>query len=125
MEFLDSSRPKLLLLLKDPSLAQVLIYNLTRDGFDVICIENTFEALQRIGVLSPDIALVQIESPDELMQFIAVLGHNSGPRRARIMVIGPPHPGYSEGALAAGIDDWLRTPFSLPMLTQRIRQLLA
>jgi DNA-binding response OmpR family regulator len=116
--------PKVLVLFKEALLAQVLEYNLSREGFAVA----TLVAAEAVGAWvvgehSADVVLLQLHSATEDALQVC-LDHRQGGRQARILVLGPDDPGGMAAALAAGVDDWLTTPFSVRELVRRLRQLL-
>src|SRR5262245_49626438 len=124
MSFVEFGLPKVMLLFEEGSLAQVLKARLNHEGFGVTCLPAS-EGACWPEVIWPDIVLVQQQSAsDKGLQFLSQLAKKPGIRPARIMVLGPGDQRDLERAFAAGIDDWLRTPFSVQTLVALLRQLL-
>jgi two-component system phosphate regulon response regulator PhoB len=116
--------PTVLVLFQETALAQVLEYNLSREGFAVATLAAA-EAVEAwvVGAHPADIVLLQLHSATEDALQVC-LGHRRSARPARILVLGPDDPSGMAAALAAGVDDWLTTPFSVRELVRRLRQLL-
>src|SRR5262245_33116561 len=110
MSLLNPGMPKVLVLFKEAALAQVIEYNLTREGFAVTTLPATLEGAGSIREHPSDAVLLQLQSPSEEV-LRACLECRQGAGRVRIMVLGPDDPSNIAAAFAAGVDDWLTTPF--------------
>ncbi|MGZ4680019.1 MAG: response regulator transcription factor [Ilumatobacteraceae bacterium] len=116
---MSKSRLRVLIVEDDPGVRQALERGLDRSGFTSTAVATAAEALR---VEHHDIALVDLGLPDgdgvELCQQLRA----SYPERPIIVVTGRHDELDVIDALDAGADDYVTKPFSLAVLTARIRR---
>ena len=113
------TRPRVLIVEDEPGVRQALERGLDRDGFETNAVAVAGEALR---VDDHDIALIDLGLPDgdgvELCRELRA----RHPQRPIVVVTGRCDELDIVDALEAGADDYVTKPFSLAVLTARIRR---
>jgi DNA-binding response OmpR family regulator len=116
---MPSTQPKVLIVEDEPGVRHALQRGLAQGGFDTTAVAVAREAL---GVDDHDVALVDLGLPDgdgvELCKELRA----RHPDRPIIVVTGRRDEVDVVDALDAGADDYVTKPFSLAVLTLRIRR---
>ena len=116
---MSSTQPNVLIVEDEAGVRQALERGLAQSGFDVTAVSAASEAL---AVDDHDIALVDLGLPDgdgvELCRELRA----RHPDRPIIVVTGRRDELHVVDALDAGADDYVTKPFSLAVLTLRIRR---
>ena len=115
----SSARPRVLIVEDDAGVRQGLERGLARAGFETIAVAVASEALR---VADHDIALVDLGLPDSDGVDLCRQLRARDPLRPIIVVTGRQEELDVVDALDAGADDYVTKPFSLAVLTARIRR---
>jgi len=110
----------------EPDILELVQYNLTRDQYDVTCVESGEEALAQVHATPPDLIVLDLMLPgvDGLEVCRALKRH---PHTAAIPVVILTARGEEADIVAGlelGADDYLTKPFSPRVLLARIRAVL-
>jgi DNA-binding response OmpR family regulator len=107
-------------------LADLLRFNLTREGYEVTVAANGAEALKKVHDLKPELVLLDIMVPQlngwEICRRIKQSPETRG--TAVIMVTGRVEEGDKVLGFEVGADDYVTKPFSIRELLARVRAVL-
>ncbi|TWT48264.1 response regulator [Botrimarina hoheduenensis] len=124
---LDSGRRKLLIVDDDQDLVDLLVDHFERDGrFDLRSVNNGFGAGMLIKEFRPDLVVLDIMLPDiNGMEVCQLVRSDSTMDSVKIICIsGMVEEDRIQQLRDAGADDFLKKPFDVDRLTQRVCQLL-
>ena len=124
---LDSGRRKLLIVDDDQDLVDLLVDHFERDGrFDVRSVNNGFGAGMQIKEFRPDLVVLDIMLPDiNGMEVCQLVRSDSSMDDVKIVCIsGMVEEDRIQQLRDAGANDFLKKPFDVDTLTQRVCQLL-
>ena len=124
---LDSGRRKLLIVDDDQDLVDLLVDHFERDGrFEVRSVNNGFEAGMMIKEFRPDLVVLDIMLPDiNGMEVCKLVRSDSTMDDVKIVCIsGMVEEDKIQKLREAGANDFLKKPFDVDALTQRVCQLL-
>ncbi|HUN81818.1 MAG TPA: response regulator [Phycisphaerae bacterium] len=128
LERLDSGKKRVLIVDDDEAIIEMLSDLLTRDGrFDVRTASNGFDAGAATKEFRPDILLLDFMLPD-INGNIVCQRVRSDPELENtkiIMVSGAVSPAEIESLRAAGADEFIKKPFDVMKLIDRMVELLA
>jgi two-component system, OmpR family, phosphate regulon response regulator PhoB len=120
------AKTKVLVVEDDRALAEVLVYNLNRAGYEVSHAMDGRDALQQARLRLPDVVLLDVMLPIlDGQEVCRQLRADSQTRGALIVMLTAKGEeadqlvGFSSGA-----DDYVTKPFSVPVLLERIKALL-
>ena len=110
----------------EPDILELVQYNLTREHYDVVCVESGEEALTQVSATPPDLIILDLMLPgvDGLEVCRTLKRH---PHTALIPVVMLTARGEEADIVAGlelGADDYLTKPFSPRVLLARIRAVL-
>jgi len=110
----------------EPDILELVQYNLTREHYDVVCVESGEEALTQVSATPPDLIILDLMLPgvDGLEVCRTLKRH---PHTALIPVVMLTARGEEADivvGLELGADDYLTKPFSPRVLLARIRAVL-
>ena len=118
--------PLLLMVEDDEDLADVLRYNLSRDGFEVQHVTTARDALAAAGARTPDLVLLDVMLPD--LSGVEVCRRLRGATATHelpiLMLTARGEEVDRVVGFEAGADDYVVKPFSVRELTLRVRALL-
>lgn len=128
---MSATDPTVLLVEDDPLVRGFLADNLIADGFSVVGAESLGEALRRLELAPPDVAVVDVCLPDgsglELLARVRAAG-NAGtrvdPALPMLVLSGRGEEIDRVRGFDRGADDYVVKPFSYPELRRRIEALL-
>lgn len=127
MDGLDSDKIRVLVVDDDPQIIEILVESLRQDGrFEVRTAQNAYDA----GVLSmefhPDVLTLDYLLPDFNGDVVCrSIRQNPGLASIKILVItGAAGPGEIDRLLEAGADDYMKKPFNIDEVIQRILTLV-
>lgn len=119
------SKSTVLIIEDDRSLAEVLSYNLKREGYDVLMASDGQDGLTQAQLKLPDVVLLDLMLPvTDGMEVCRRLRSDSTTRNIRILMLTAKAEesdqliGFSLGA-----DDYVTKPFSVKVLLERIKVL--
>jgi two-component system phosphate regulon response regulator PhoB len=120
------AREKILIVEDEPSLTDVLAYNLNREGYEAIVAHDGKEGLRKAQMLLPDLIILDIMLPSlgglEICKEL-----RASPTTAHIpvlMLTAKTEETDQVVGFAVGADDYVTKPFSVKVLLQRIKVLL-
>lgn len=120
------AREKILIVEDEPSLTDVLAYNLNREGYEAIVAHDGKEGLRKAQMLLPDLIILDIMLPSlgglEICKEL-----RASPTTAHIpvlMLTAKTEETDQIVGFAVGADDYVTKPFSVKVLLQRIKVLL-
>ncbi|MGA2504580.1 MAG: response regulator [Anaerolineales bacterium] len=114
---------KVLLIDDDEMLRKMTGILLSKQGFEVIAVENGAKGLQQLKVMLPDIILMDVMMPD-MDGFTACREIRANPATAHIPIIMLTALDNAENKVKGfegGADDYLSKPFEIAELTARIK----
>ena len=120
------AKAKVLVVEDDPSLLEVVAYNLTEAGYDVVTADDGNEGLAKARSQSPDLILLDVMMPG-LDGHDVCRGVRADPRtRDQLIVMVSARSQESDELVgfALGADDYVSKPFSMKVLLERIKALL-
>lgn len=124
---LDSGRRKLLIVDDDQDLVDLLVDHFERDGrFDIRSVNNGFGAGMQIKEFRPDLVVLDIMLPDiNGMEVCQLVRSDSTMDSVKIICIsGMVEEDRIQQLRDAGANDFMKKPFDVDALTQRVCQLL-
>lgn len=120
------SAEKIMVIEDEPDIVEVITYNLSREGFQVLSANDGEEGLDRTRDESPDLVLLDLMLPGldgvELCRRL-----KSEPRTRRIPIIMVTAKGDESDVvlgLGVGADDYIKKPFSPKELVARVKAVL-
>lgn len=120
------AKNKILIVEDEPSLVEVLTYNLQREGYEVAIAKEGREGLRKAQTLLPDLVLLDLMLPG-LSGLDICRELRASPRTANIailMLTAKSEETDQVVGFAVGADDYVTKPFSVKVLVQRIKVLL-
>jgi two-component system phosphate regulon response regulator PhoB len=117
---------KILLIEDEPSLTEVLAYNLQRDGYEVAVAHDGREGLNKAQRLIPDLIILDLMLPGMGGLEICRELRASKPTATIpiLMLTAKADEADQVVGLAMGADDYVTKPFSVKVLLQRVKVLL-
>ena len=110
----------------EPDILELVQYNLTREHYDVVCVESGEEALAQVSATPPDLIVLDLMLPGvDGLEVCRILKRD--PHTAAIPVVMLTARGEEADIVAGlelGADDYLTKPFSPRVLRARIRAVL-
>jgi DNA-binding response OmpR family regulator len=117
---------RILVIDDEPDILELVQYNLTREHYDVVCVESGEEALAQVQATPPDLIVLDLMLPGvNGLEVCRTLKRH--PRTAAIPVVMLTARGEEVDIVAGlelGADDYLTKPFSPRVLLARIRAIL-
>jgi len=120
------TQEKVLIVEDEPSLTEVLSYNLRREGYDVLVAHDGREGLRRAQTSLPNLVILDLMLPG-LGGLDVCRELRSSPATAQIpilMLTAKAEETDQVVGFAVGADDYVTKPFSVKVLLQRIKVLL-
>jgi DNA-binding response OmpR family regulator len=122
----SADKRKVLVVDDEKDLVDLITYNLTRSGFDVVCAHNGNDALELAGRDIPDLIILDLMLPG--MEGTEVARRLKGePKTAAIPIIMLTAKGEETDivvGLTLGADDYVTKPFSMKILLARMNSVL-
>jgi two-component system phosphate regulon response regulator PhoB len=119
------SKTRILIIEDERALAEVLVYNLTREGYETIVAHDGQEGLRKAQTLLPDLILLDLMLP--LMNGLEVCRElKAGERTKQILILmltAKAEETDQVVGFSLGADDYVTKPFSVKVLVQRIKAL--
>jgi len=110
----------------EPDILELVRYNLTREHYDVVCVESGEEALAQVSATPPDLIILDLMLPGvDGLEVCKILKQH--PPTAAIPVLMLTARGEEADMVAGlelGADDYLTKPFSPRVLLARLRAIL-
>jgi two-component system, OmpR family, alkaline phosphatase synthesis response regulator PhoP len=120
------AKQKLLVVDDEEDILELLRFNLTSEGFQVVCAPTGEEALERVKTDRPDLILLDLMLPGIDGLEVAKRLKNQADTRAIpiVMLTAKGEEGDIVKGLELGADDYMTKPFSRKVLAARIRAVL-
>ncbi len=120
------SKPKILVIEDESSLREILSYNLTREGYDVVTSADGQDGLKQAQNLIPDLVLLDLMLPrTDGLQVCRELRADPRTKRVRILMLTSMSEEVDEiVGFSMGADDYVTKPFKLKPLLHRVKALL-
>lgn len=120
------SKQKILVIEDERSLAEILTYNLSSEGFEVISAADGQEGLQRAERELPDLIVLDLMLPVvDGLQVCRQLRSNPRTQQIRILMLTARSEELDEiVGFTMGADDYVTKPFKMKPLIQRVKALL-
>jgi DNA-binding response OmpR family regulator len=115
---------RLLVVEDDAAISEPLVRALAREGHEVAHVENGAAALDRLATTAVDLVVLDIGLPDIDGVEVCRRARADRPRLAILMLTARSAELDEVHGLEAGADDYLTKPFSLSVLSARVRALL-
>ena len=120
------AKSKILIIEDEPSLSEVLAYNLQREGYEVVVAAEGKEGLRKAQMLLPDLVILDLMLPgmgglDICRQLRSSTKTGS---IAILMLTAKAEETDQVVGFAIGADDYVTKPFSVKVLLQRVKVLL-
>lgn len=122
----ESSDRSILIIEDDAAIAEVLDYNLTREGYKIQCCSDGVEGLRRAREWAPDLVILDLMLPSmNGIDICRELRSDRPTRRLGILMLTAKSDETDElTGFSVGADDYVTKPFSVKVLLQRVRVLL-
>ena len=115
---------KILLVEDDPHLAKGLLFNLEREGYEVLLVDNGLSALDQLREKDFDLIILDLMLPKMGGLEVARTIRETNTRFPILMLTAKSSRKDREIGLEAGADDYLTKPFHLPELLLRVKGIL-
>lgn len=119
-------KPKILIIEDERSLIDIMSYNLTNEGFDVLTASDGHEGLRRAQSAVPDLIVLDLMLPGiDGLQICRQLRSDPKTQNIRILMLTAKSEEVDEiVGFNMGADDYVTKPFKLKPLIHRIKALL-
>jgi two-component system, OmpR family, response regulator len=127
IDALDTGRRKILVVDDDPEIVELFVDVLDRDGrFDVKTAMSGYDAGMMTQEFNPDLIVLDYKLPDINGNIVCkTLRQNPNFERVKIIIVsGVVNPEEISELMKAGADDFVKKPFNIEKLIERITQLL-
>lgn len=120
------AKPKILVVEDDRSLASVLEYNLTGNGYDVVCAYDGSDALNQARLKLPDLVILDVMLPViDGIEVCKRLRAETATRNTPVIMLTAKSEETDELiGFTAGADDYVTKPYSVKVLLQRVKILI-
>jgi two-component system phosphate regulon response regulator PhoB len=119
------SKPRILIIEDERALTEVLVYNLTREGYETIVANDGQEGLRKAQTLLPELIILDLMLP--LMNGLEVCRELKAGERTRsiliLMLTAKAEETDQVVGFSLGADDYVTKPFSVKVLVQRLKAL--
>lgn len=127
MENSDTNKPKIIYAEDQESIARLVDFKLTKEGFDVILLNSGEKVVEKVVELKPVLILLDMMLPiKDGMTILEELKSNDEVKNIPVIMLSVQ--GAEQKVLQAfdsGAVDYIQKPFSTAELTTRIRKALA
>ncbi len=119
-------KPKILIIEDERSLIDIMSYNLTNEGFEVLAASDGLEGLRRAQSSAPDLIVLDLMLPSlDGLQICRQLRSDPKTQNTRILMLTAKSEEVDEiVGFNMGADDYVTKPFKLKPLIHRIKALL-
>jgi two-component system, OmpR family, phosphate regulon response regulator PhoB len=119
-------KPKLLIVDDEPAIADILVYNFSRENFEITTAADGRTALQRAATFQPDIVILDLMLPViDGLQVCRQLRSEPKTKHARILMLTAKGEETDEiVGFNMGADDYVSKPFRIKPLIERVKALL-
>lgn len=120
------AKQKILIIEDEPSLVDVLTYNLAKEGFEVTSARDGQDGLRRVEALLPDLVILDLMLPViDGLQVCRQIRSNPRTQHVRVLMLTARSEEVDEiVGFNMGADDYVTKPFKMKPLIHRIKALL-
>jgi two-component system phosphate regulon response regulator PhoB len=120
------AQEKILIIEDEPSLTEVLSYNLQREGYEVVIVHEGREGLRKAQTLLPSLLILDLMLPGlDGLEICRELRASSQTAHIPILMLTAKAEETDQiVGFAVGADDYVTKPFSVKVLLQRVKALL-
>jgi len=120
------SKPKLLIVEDEPSIQEVLVYNLKKEGFDVFVAMDGREGLRQVEAQRPDLVILDLMLPQiDGLEVCRQIRSQTRTQNTRVLMLTARSEETDEiVGFNMGADDYVTKPFKVKALVHRIKSLL-
>ncbi len=120
------SKPTLVIIEDEPELLEILHYNLSREGFEVLTASDGHDGLQQVQACLPDLVILDLMLPvlDGLEVCKRLRGDSATEQIPVLMLTAKGQELDEVTGFQMGADDYVTKPFKMQVLIQRIKALL-
>lgn len=120
------SKPRVLVVDDEPSISDVLVYNLTKENFEVATAADGQTAIQRAIVFQPELVILDLMLPVmDGLQVCRQLRSDPRTKNTRILMLTAKGDETDEiVGFNLGADDYVAKPFRIKPLIERVKALL-
>jgi two-component system phosphate regulon response regulator PhoB len=120
------AKGRILIVEDDPSLAEVLEYNLSQEGYDARLARDGQQGLREIRLRCPDLVILDLMLPMiEGLEVCRLLRADPSTQNVLVLILTARSEESDElVGFSVGADDYVTKPFSVKVLLQRINALL-
>lgn len=120
------SKPRILIVDDEPAIADVLVYNLAKENFDVATAADGRAALQKAAAFAPDLIILDLMLPViDGLQVCRQLRSDVKTKGVRILMLTAKGDETDEiVGFNLGADDYVAKPFRIKPLIERVKALL-
>jgi two-component system phosphate regulon response regulator PhoB len=117
------TKPKILIIEDDADLTEVLTYNLSRAGYEVLCARTGADGLRQARTALPDVVILDLMLPllDGLEVCRRLRADPSAADLLIVMLTAKAEETDQVVGLSLGADDYVTKPFSVRVLLERIK----
>jgi len=121
------AKKKILIAEDSPDLAYLLELSLKGGEYEIVTVRDGFEAVRTARKLAPDVILLDIMLPrQDGLQVCRLLKFDKAFKTIPIIIMtSMGNPGVEEEALKAGADAFMRKPFDIGALVDKVESLTA
>jgi two-component system phosphate regulon response regulator PhoB len=121
------SKQRILVVEDDDAIAEILMHNLTREGYEVECKEDGLEALNAALAHPPDLVVLDLMLPGmDGVEICRRLRRETRTKGKPILMLTAKSDEVDQiVGFTVGADDYVTKPFSVKVLLERVRVLLA
>ena len=122
-----SESPRILLVEEEPVLAELTAFRLELLGFDVACVHSAEEALAAVDRQPPDVIVLDLFLPGiDGLELANRLSNDQRTGEIPLLALSADGDlGRVQRAYAAGVNDYLLTPYDPAVLEQKLEKLLS
>ncbi len=127
MEYPDTNKPKIIYAEDQESIARLVHFKLSKEGFDVILLHSGENVVEKVVEQKPALILLDLMLPiKDGMSILEELKSNDEVKNIPVIIITVHGEEQKvQQALNSGAIDYIQKPFSIAELTTRIRKALA
>ena len=123
---MQTEASRILLVEEEPTLAELTAFRLELLGYNVRCVHTAEQALSAIEAEAPDVVILDLYLPDmDGLELANRLSNDERTSRIPLLAFSADGDlGKVQRAYAAGVKDYLLTPFDPAVLEQKLEKLL-
>ena len=122
---MESKGKKILIADDEPDILEIIQYNLTKEGYEVITAKDGDEAIGKAKIVRPDLIILDIMMPGiDGIEACRRIRANAATAQTPVLMFSALSE-EAEAARLAGADGMLPKPFNLPALAEAVKTFFA